>query len=115
VFYHEYWSHKEGKKVVGPYRSRIHMLRSLCRKAKVKEFGFHALRHASSSILANENVPLITISKLLGHSSRLTTEIYLHSIGESERAAMDVFEKARSNSTDPTNLTLQEDEDERTK
>jgi len=111
VFYHEYWSHQEGKKVVGPYRSRIHMLKSLCRKAKVREFGFHALRHANASVLANENVPIITISKLLGHSSRLTTEIYLHSIGESERAAMDVLEKTRSNATNPSNPTSREEDD----
>ena len=112
VFYHEYWSHKEGKKVVGPYRSRIHMLRSLCRKAKVKEFGFHALRHTGASLLANNNVPIFTISKILGHLSLATTEIYLHSIGESERAAMDVFEKARSNATNPKNPSSKTKEDD---
>jgi len=88
------------------------MLKSLCRKAKVRGFGFHALRHANASVIASESVVIITISKLLGHSSRLTTEIYLHSIGESERAAMDVLEQARSNATNLENTTSQEKEDE---
>jgi len=30
----------------------------------------------------------------LGHENRSTTEFYLYSIGEAEREAMDVFEKA---------------------
>jgi len=35
-----------------------------------------------------------SIQKLLGHESRLTTEIYLHSLGESEKEAMVIFERA---------------------
>ncbi len=46
----------------------------------------------------NNNVPLIAIQKILGHENRTTTEIYLQGIGEIERQAMSIYEKARHKS-----------------
>ncbi len=92
VFWQRYWSRKEGKFLEGPYQDRKLIMRSLCRKAGVKYFRFHALRHYGASILEKANVPIGSIQRILGHENRTTTEIYLHSIGESEREAMAVFE-----------------------
>ncbi len=39
-----------------------------------------------------------SIQRILGHENRSTTEIYLHSIGESEREAMRIFEWVSENS-----------------
>jgi len=44
------------------------------------------------------NVPSGAIQRILGHENRKTTEIYLHSIGDMERDAMDAFEQAREKS-----------------
>jgi len=48
--------------------------------------------------MGNNNVPLGAIQKILGHENRTTTEIYLHTIGNIERHAIQVFETASENS-----------------
>jgi len=76
---------------------------TLCTKAEVKYFRYHALRHLTASILDDLGVPIGVIQRILGHKNRSTTEIYLHSIGESERRAMnmlngvDLFSDSQSN------------------
>ena len=69
-------------------------MRSLCKKAGVKYFRYHPLRHLGASILDHANVNIGSIQRILGHENRTTTEIYLHSIGETEREAMSIFENA---------------------
>jgi len=93
VFWHRYWSRKAGKWIEGPYASRKRLLHVLCKKAGVKYFSYHALRHFGASMLDSANVNIGSIQRLLGHEKRSTTEIYLHSIGEAEREAMKVFEQ----------------------
>ena len=63
-------------------------MRTLCRRAGVTYFRFHALRHFGASVLDRANISLGSIQRILGHENRTTTEIYLHSIDEVDRAAM---------------------------
>ena len=49
-------------------------------------------------MMDGNNVSLGAIQRILGHENRKTTEIYLHSIGDLERDAMTVFERARKKS-----------------
>jgi integrase len=98
VFWHRYWNHSEKKWVEGPYKDRKRIMNSLCSKAGVRYFRYHALRHLGASILDNANVNIGSIQRILGHENRTTTEIYLHSIGEPEREAMKVFEQISENS-----------------
>lgn len=88
VFWHRYWSRTQNKWVEGPYADRKKIMKSLCHKAGVKYFRYHALRHLTASILDDIGIPIGIIQRILGHQNRRTTEIYLHSIGEAERAAM---------------------------
>jgi len=95
VFWHRYWSSREGAIKEGPYQDRKKIMRVLCKKAKVRYFRFHPLRHSGASIMDANHVPMGVIQKILGHENRRTTEIYLHAIGGSDREAMAVYEKAR--------------------
>jgi integrase len=62
------------------YQYRIKLIRGLCKKAKVKPFTYHNLRHWGASKLAMEKVPLTDIQKLLGHTRATTTDTYLQSL-----------------------------------
>ncbi len=93
VFWHIYFDHT-GKKKTGPYRDRHKIMRTLCQKAGVKYFRFHALRHASASVLDQRGARLGDIQRILGHENRKTTENYLHSIGDDQREAIATLEQS---------------------
>jgi integrase len=57
-----------------PYIHRLHWMRHLCRRAKVKRFSLHAIRHLAASILAREGIPMIDIQTILRHKILSTTE-----------------------------------------
>lgn len=95
VFWHKYRSRKIGEIVAGPYKDRKLIMKNLCKKAGVKYFRFHPLRHAGASLMDNNCVPIGAIQKILGHENRTTTEIYLHSSKNIERQAMEIYENAR--------------------
>lgn len=82
----------------GPFGDRKKLMKRLCEKAGVRYFRFHPIRHSGASIMDGNGVPLGAIQRILGHENRRTTEIYLHSMGDSERDAMRVFEQARQKS-----------------
>lgn len=50
---------------------------------------FHSLRHTYATLLLSKGVELITVSKLLGHSSTQITEIYSHVIPKLKTSAVD--------------------------
>ena len=43
--------------------------------------------------MENSNVSIVTIQRILGHENRSTTEVYLHSIGDSEKKAMAILDQ----------------------
>lgn len=107
VFCNSYVDPKSGMRKVVPYQYRRTILKTLCAKAGVREFTFHALRHSGASIMDSNSVPIGAIQKILGHENRTTTEIYLHSIGRTEHDAISVFERATKNShTDSHTVVL---------
>lgn len=70
------------------YRYRQHWLKRECRKAKVKPFGFHGIRHLFASLLAAENVPLVEIQYMLRHTSLATTQCYIHRLKKENREVL---------------------------
>uniref|UniRef100_UPI004056CF51 tyrosine-type recombinase/integrase n=1 Tax=Candidatus Electronema sp. TaxID=2698783 RepID=UPI004056CF51 len=74
-----------------PYIARQHWLGRLCRRAGVKEFGLHGIRHLSASILIRAKVSLLDVQTILRHTNLTTTQRYVHRL-ESVRKAIEVFE-----------------------
>ena len=70
------------------YLNRPKIMRSICKRAGVRHFGFHALRHYTPSRLLSLGVSMKTLQHLLRHKSLSTTELYLHSTGDELREAV---------------------------
>lgn len=110
VFWHRCWSPKRGEHVEGPYDDRKKIMKKLCNDAKVRYFRFHPIRHSGASIMDSNNVPIGSIQRILGHENRKTTELYIHSMGDAERDAMQTFERARQH---PHTIHTPESNDEK--
>ena len=71
------------------YLRRPKFMRSLCKKAGIPHYGFHPVRHFVATYLHDiMKIPTGVLSGLLGHENKRTTEIYLHSVDEAHRQAM---------------------------
>jgi integrase len=54
-----------------------------------KKVTFHVARHTNATMLLSLDVPIETVSKILGHSEIKTTQIYAKVIDKNKRAAVD--------------------------
>ena len=84
--------HQSGKNASEKFGYRSKMLKNLCKKAGVRIFTYHNLRHYGASRLADAGVPITDIQLLLGHQRPTTTDIYLQSIRPSLMEAMKKLE-----------------------
>jgi integrase len=78
------------------YDYRKGMMNGLCKRARVRKFGFHSLRHYGASKLASEGIPLTDIQALLGHQQVTTTAIYLQSLKKSLKEAVELISPQHS-------------------
>lgn len=62
------------------YTTRRRFMPGLCERAKVKPFGFHALRRFVASILADSGKSTNAIRRVLRHKNVSTTELYIQNI-----------------------------------
>ena len=70
-----------------------YMMKRLCEKAQVKEFGFHALRHyVSMRLLDSKKASLGDIQRFLGHQRATTTDLYLKALSPDLRHLGDVLD-----------------------
>lgn len=73
-----------------PFKHRQHLMAKLCEKAKVKHFGFHAIRHLTASILYKKGYAVSVIQAILRHRNPNTTTRYLRTLGvEDTRSALE--------------------------
>ena len=70
-------------------------LKKLAKKAKIfKNITFHIARHSfATTITLNNDVPLITASKMLGHSNVKTTQIYAKVLQKKVTSDMEILNK----------------------
>jgi len=71
-----------------PYQAPRQAFCRAVRKAGIKDFRFHDLRHTYASDLVMAGVDIFTVSKLLGHSNVKTTMIYAHLAPDHAKAEM---------------------------
>ncbi|MCF8074034.1 MAG: site-specific integrase [Desulfarculaceae bacterium] len=67
-----------------PFTTRRTFMPSLCKRAGVKPFGFHGIRHLAASILYKEGYPVSQMQVILRHQSPTTTTEYLRTLGLEE-------------------------------
>jgi integrase len=72
-----FWNHKTETR----FTRRPKMMHAICKRAGVRPFGFHAIRHFMASYGKDVmKLPVGVISRLLRHKNVRTTEIYLHEL-----------------------------------
>jgi integrase len=90
-----------------PFKVRQKHMKRICQAAGVKHFGLHAIRHLTASILAQEDVPMVTIQRILRHKQLTTTERYIRGL-EPVRPALEMLSNRNSRPRVPTIIqTLQ--------
>jgi integrase len=62
-----------------------------CAAAKITGFRFHDLRHTFASRALESGADLVSVSKILGHSSIAMTSKYLHGTAEGQRRAAEIM------------------------
>jgi integrase len=75
------------------YQRRL--LKRLTKKAKVRYFSYHALRHFAASKMADAGTPITDIQAVLGHTRPTTTDIYLRTLKPSLAGATKVLEEIK--------------------
>jgi integrase len=78
-----------------PYTERRRFMAGLCKRAKVRPFGFHALRRFVASILADSGKSTNAIRRVLRHKNVSTTERYIQNVNNDLKETMGAlsFEK----------------------
>lgn len=84
-----------------PYVSLYVAWHNARKRAGLGEVRIHDLRHTAASMLVQANVPIYTVSKILGHTQLKTTERYSHLADETLLAATDTAANAMGNTWFP--------------
>jgi len=96
VFYRtvEDTSNGERKTTCSPYVRIQRGFNNACRKAKIRDFRFHDLRHCFASHLVMSGIDLTTVKELLGHKTLTMTLRYAHLAPAHKVKAVDVLDQA---------------------
>jgi integrase len=85
-----------------PFTTRRQFLKGLCKRARVRSIGFHALRRYVASVLADTHkISAPTIQRILRHKSVNTTERYIQNINSDLAATMNLLSAKGTQDGDP--------------
>jgi integrase len=66
----------------------------MLRNTELPKIRFHDLRHTAASLMINRGIPIVVVSKILGHSKpSVTLNIYAHCISELQYEAAKIMEE----------------------
>ena len=81
VFTNAYYSYVDARAMVRSYKR-------LLKRIGLRQRDFHSLRHTFATTLISKNANIEIVSRLLGHSSTETTQIYIHPQKEDKKNAV---------------------------
>ena len=84
-----------GRHAGKPYTENRGFPQELCRAAGVREFGCHAIRHLTASILASAGTPVHMIQEILRHKRLTTTDRYIKTL-DAARPFLRVLSRKRT-------------------
>lgn len=84
-------------KTLKPYVSLYEPWHLARKRAGLEDVRIHDLRHTAASMLVQSNIPIYTVSKILGHTQLKTTERYAHLADDTLLAAADTAASAMGN------------------
>jgi len=87
-----------GIKPLAPTTINNHKIKA-CKRANIEPIKLHEFRHSHATLLLDNNVPITTISKRLGHHDVSTTlNIYVHDNLENEKRVLSTLDSLKMNS-----------------
>jgi len=75
-----------------PYQDVKRSFSSACRRAGIKDFRFHDIRHTFASHLVMAGIDLTTVKELLGHKTIAMTLRYAHLAPSHKVKAVDILD-----------------------
>jgi integrase len=85
------FAHKSGERI----QFMQNGFQAACGRAGIKDFRVHNMRHTCASWLVQGGVPLLEVSKRLGHSTIEMAERYAHLAPENLKATVGVLAQLR--------------------